>query len=92
MGEGRHGVQKLSIEVESSESAFDLFSVLSRFGPRWSTDAEGRNFVSVQLGGERRALALLDTLNKHLAERAPDEPVTSTTVAVDEISYSVHDR
>ena len=85
-------MQTLSIEATSSESARRLFAVLSRFDPRWSMDEVGRYFVSVQLGGDRHQVAVLDTIDKHRLACAESDPVRSVTLSVDEQRYSIHDR
>jgi hypothetical protein len=89
---GRKLLQNLTIEAASDGSARSLSTALAEFRPRWTKDAEGRNFISVQLGNDGHVLAVFDVIQRHLAERAQDDPVSSFTVAVDGHRYSVHDR
>jgi hypothetical protein len=85
-------MQNLSIEAATSESAWGLFGALVRFCPRWSKDDDGRYFVSVQLGSDKHALAVLDAIRTHLASCGQDVVVSSMTVALDGGNYTVRDR
>jgi hypothetical protein len=86
------GVQDFSVEAASFESATRLFSALAQFEPELTTDEQGRFFVSVELGGDTRVVKILDTIQKHLAERKEDDPVSCVAVALDDRRYTVHDR
>jgi hypothetical protein len=51
----------------------------------------GRYFVSVQLGGDKHQVAVLDTIDKHRLACTGSDPVRSVTVSVDEPRYRSHD-
>ena len=76
-------MQTLTIQATTPASARALFDALSRFRPRWTKDDEGRQFVSVQLGGDKHVVAVFDAIQKHVAESAQCDPVSSATVALD---------
>ena len=77
-------MQVMTIEAATPLSAQGLYSALAAFHPELVTDDEGRCYVSVQLGNDRRAAEVLDTLHEHLRSRAEDASVSSVTVALDE--------
>lgn len=85
-------MQNLTIEAASDESARHLCRALAEYRPRWTTDDDGRHFVSVQLGSDGHVLEIFDAIQAHVTERMRGEPVSSVTVALDDSQYSVHDR
>ena len=78
-------MQMLSIEAATQESGLALFRALSAFCLELD-DGQGRCFVSVELGTDRRALEVFDSLEAFMKTRAVGEAV-SMTVSVEGHDY-----
>jgi hypothetical protein len=76
-------LQMLLIEAASPESGLALCRALSSFHAQLDTDEEGRCFVRVELGNDRRSLEVFAALDVFVKTRVT-ETAKSMTVSVDE--------
>jgi len=85
--EGLPPMQMLTIQAKTPASARALQRALSKFEPTITTDEQGKCLISVQIGSERHAVEVLDSMRKHFAGRAGDGPVTVLTVVGSDREY-----
>ena len=85
--EGSGEMQRLAIHVASPLSGWEVYSALSEHHPDFFPDDEGC-IVSVDLGNERDAVAVLDSLQRFLDTRPGTD--SSLIVSLDERRYRLH--